>query len=55
MKPTMLPLAALPLAILLVAAGAAGPMHAQSPAQSFAPEQKNEIEKIIREYLLSHP
>ena len=50
MKPMMVPLAALPLAILL-AAGAGAPAR----AQTFAPEQRGEIEKIVREYLISHP
>ena len=50
MKPIMVPLAALPLAILL-AAGAGAPVR----AQTFAPEQRSEIEKIVREYLISHP
>ena len=49
MKPNMMALAALPLAFALVAAAA------PAPAQSFAPEQKSEIEKIVREYLVSHP
>jgi protein-disulfide isomerase len=48
MKLNMVPLAALPLAFALVAA-------APARAQSFAPDQKSEIEKIIHEYLLSHP
>jgi len=48
MKPNLLPLAALPLALALVTAAA--PARAQ-----FAPEQKSEIEKIVREYLVSHP
>ncbi|HEY6256466.1 MAG TPA: DsbA family protein [Xanthobacteraceae bacterium] len=51
MKPNMVPLAALPLAIALVVGGATAPVR----AQSFAPEQKSEIEKIVREYLVSHP
>ena len=50
MKPIMVPLAALPLAILLAAAAGA-PVR----AQTFAPEQRSEIEKIVREYLISHP
>jgi protein-disulfide isomerase len=50
MKLKMLPLAALPLAIAL--AGLAPP---PARAQSFAPEQRGEIEKIVREYLVSHP
>jgi len=50
MKVNMVPLAALPLAIAL-AAWAPPPAR----AQSFAPDQRGEIEKIVREYLLSHP
>src|SRR5258708_27747698 len=50
MKLNMVPLAALPLAIAL----AAGP-SAPARAQSFAPDQRTEIEKIVREYLVSHP
>jgi len=50
MKVNMVPLAALPLAIAL-AAWASPPAR----AQSFAPDQRGEIEKIVREYLLSHP
>lgn len=47
MKLNMLPRAALPVALAL----AANPAH----AQSFAPDQKGEIEKIVHDYLLSHP
>jgi protein-disulfide isomerase len=56
MRLNMVPLAALPLAIAL-AAWAPSCVRAQSlaPAQSFAPEQRSEIEKIVREYLVSHP
>src|SRR5260370_21433680 len=50
MKPNTMPMAALPLAIAL-AAWAPAP----AGAQSFAPDQRGEIEKIVREYLLSHP
>jgi protein-disulfide isomerase len=50
MKLRMVPLAALPLAIALAAWG-----PAPARAQSFAPDQRSEIEKIVREYLLSHP
>jgi protein-disulfide isomerase len=50
MKLRMVPLAALPLAIALAAWG-----PAPARAQSFAPDQRGEIEKIVREYLLSHP
>jgi protein-disulfide isomerase len=49
MKSNLLALAALPLAFALVTAAA------PARAQSFAPEQKSEIEKIVREYLVSHP
>jgi protein-disulfide isomerase len=49
MKLTILSLAAATVAIAL---SAAAPAPAQ---QSFAPEQRGEIEKIIREYLLAHP
>jgi protein-disulfide isomerase len=50
MKLNMVPLAALPLAIALAALA-----PAPAGAQTFAPDQKTEIEKIVREYLLSHP
>jgi protein-disulfide isomerase len=50
MKLRMVPLAALPLAIALAAWG-----PAPARAQSFGPDQRSEIEKIVREYLLSHP
>jgi protein-disulfide isomerase len=50
MKLKMVPLAALPLAIAL-AAWAPAPAR----AQSLAPDQRGEIEKIVHEYLLSHP
>jgi protein-disulfide isomerase len=50
MELKMVPLAAVPLAIAL-AAWAPAPAR----AQSFAPDQRGEIEKIVREYLLSHP
>jgi protein-disulfide isomerase len=49
MKLNMLPRAALLVAIALAAF--ANPAH----AQSFAPDQKSEIEKIVHDYLLSHP
>jgi protein-disulfide isomerase len=54
MKLKMVPLAALPVAIALAAMV---PAWAPAPAgaQTFAPDQKTEIEKIVREYLLSHP
>jgi protein-disulfide isomerase len=50
MKLNMVLLAALSLAIALVA-GSSAPAR----AQSFAPDQRTEIEKIVREYLVSHP
>jgi protein-disulfide isomerase len=50
MKLNLVPLAALPIAIAL-ATWAPAPAR----AQSFAPDQRGEIEKIVREYLLSHP
>ncbi len=45
-----------PLAIAL-AALAPAPAGAQTPAgaQSFGPDQRGEIEKIVHDYLLSHP
>jgi protein-disulfide isomerase len=43
------PLAAAALAALLIASPAA------APAQSFSGDQRGEIERIVREYLLSHP
>jgi protein-disulfide isomerase len=48
MKLNMVPLAALAIAL---AACAAAPAR----AQTFAPDQRGEIEKIVREYLISHP
>jgi protein-disulfide isomerase len=50
MKLNMVPLAALPVAVALAAF--AGP---PARAQTFAPDQKSEIEKIVHDYLLSHP
>jgi protein-disulfide isomerase len=50
MKPILAPLAALPLVALL-----AFGMDLPSRAQTFAPDQRSEIEKIVREYLVSHP
>jgi protein-disulfide isomerase len=50
MKLKLLPLAALPVVLAL---GAFAPAPAR--AQSFPPDQKSEIEKIVRDYLLSHP
>ena len=43
------PLAAAALAALLIASPAA------APAQTFSGDQRGEIERIVREYLLSHP
>jgi protein-disulfide isomerase len=43
------PLAAAALAVLLIASPAA------APAQSISGDQRGEIERIVREYLLSHP
>jgi protein-disulfide isomerase len=50
MKLNMVPLAVLPLAIALAAFA-----PAPARAQTFAPDQRAEIEKIVHEYLLSHP
>jgi protein-disulfide isomerase len=50
MKLNMVPLAVLPLAIALAAFA-----PASARAQTFAPDQRTEIEKIVHEYLLSHP
>jgi protein-disulfide isomerase len=50
MKLNMVPLAVLPLAIALAAFA-----PAPARAQTFAPDQRTEIEKIVHEYLLSHP
>ncbi len=50
MKLNLVPLAALPLAIALAASA-----PAPARAQTFAPDQRTEIEKIVREYLVSHP
>jgi protein-disulfide isomerase len=44
-----------PLAAALLALGLALPAAAPAHAQSFSGEQKGEIERIVREYLLSHP
>src|SRR3954462_10265734 len=44
-----------PLAAALVAIGLALPAALPARAQSFSPDQRGEIERIIREYLLSHP
>jgi protein-disulfide isomerase len=43
------PLAAAALAALLIA------LPAAAPAQSFSGDQRGEIERIVRDYLLSHP
>jgi protein-disulfide isomerase len=50
MKLNMVSLAVLPLAIAFAAFA-----PAPARAQTFAPDQRTEIEKIVREYLLSHP
>jgi protein-disulfide isomerase len=50
MKLNMVPLAVLSLAIALAAFA-----PAPARAQTFAPDQRTEIEKIVHEYLLSHP
>jgi protein-disulfide isomerase len=50
MKPFSRPLAAA-LLVLLLAVPAAAPAR----AQSFGPDQRGEIERIVKEYLLSHP
>jgi protein-disulfide isomerase len=50
MKLNMVPLAVLSLALALAAFA-----PAPTRAQTFAPDQRTEIEKIVREYLLSHP
>ena len=50
MKLNVVTLAAVTFAIAL-ATWTPAPAH----AQSFAPDQRGEIEKIVREYLLSHP
>jgi protein-disulfide isomerase len=54
MKLNIAPPAALRLAIALAAFLAAW-APAPAGAQSFAPDQRSEIEKIVRDYLLSHP
>ena len=50
MKLNMVPLAVLSLALALAAFA-----PAPTRAQTFAPDQRTEIEKIVHEYLLSHP
>jgi protein-disulfide isomerase len=50
MKPNLAPLAALPLVAALVFG-----VNVPTRAQTFAPDQRSEIEKIVREYLVSHP
>jgi protein-disulfide isomerase len=50
MKLNMVPIAALPIAIALAVSA-----PAPASAQTFAPDQRSEIEKIVHEYLLSHP
>jgi protein-disulfide isomerase len=44
-----------PLAVALIVLGAAAPSFDSAIAQSFSPEQRGEIEKVIREYLLRNP
>jgi protein-disulfide isomerase len=46
-----------PAVLAWACAWAPVPAAAQTPAgaQTFAPDQRSEIEKIVREYLLSHP
>ena len=44
-----------PLAVALIVLGAAAPSFDSARAQSFSPEQRGEIEKVIREYLLRNP
>jgi protein-disulfide isomerase len=43
------------LAAALMAAAFALPAALPAQAQSFSPDQRGEIERVIREYLLSHP
>src|SRR5260370_14752761 len=50
MKPNTMPMAALPVGMAFAAWA-----RAPAGAQSCAPDQRGEIEKIVREYLLSHP
>jgi protein-disulfide isomerase len=50
MKLNMVPLAVVPLALALAAFA-----PAPARAQTFAPDQRTEIEKIVHDYLLSHP
>ena len=44
-----------PLAAVLIAVGLALPAAIPARAQSFTPDQRGEIERIVKEYLLSHP
>ena len=44
-----------PLAVALIVLAAAVPTFDRARAQSFSPEQRGEIEKIIRDYLLRNP
>ena len=44
-----------PLAVALIVLGAAAPSFDTANAQSFSPEQRGEIEKVIRDYLLRNP
>ncbi len=46
---TLRPLAAATFALALIA------LPTTAPAQSFSPDQRGEIEKIVREYLLNNP
>ena len=44
-----------PLAAVLIAVGLALPAAIPARAQSFTTDQRGEIERIVKEYLLSHP
>jgi protein-disulfide isomerase len=44
-----------PLAVALFVLGAAAPSFDSANAQAFSPEQRGEIEKVIRDYLLRNP
>src|SRR5215217_1406499 len=48
-------LAVRPLAAAFLAIGLSLPAALPAQAQSFSPDQRGEIERVIREYLLSHP
>jgi protein-disulfide isomerase len=43
------------LAVALIVLGTAAPSFNSANAQSFSPEQRGEIEKVIRDYLLRNP